>query len=237
MKAQLRRLFRQMVRRAGFQRIIAPTFMDVIRHHQVDVVLDVGANDGDFARELRDAGYTGKIVSFEPASATYARLCRACATDPQWTAVKLGVGETAGHLDLSISALDVYSSFKMPSVIGGAAPGAREVASERVEVVRLDQYLQSHPDLLSRTYLKIDTQGFEGEVLRGAGDILDRFVAVQAELGLVTLYENQEDWLSIVTWMRQRGFEVATMICNSVDPRHARAVEYDVVFTQPSAER
>ena len=229
----VRRGVRRMVRRAGFQRTIAPTFADVMRHHNVDVLLDVGANDGDYAREIRDAGYAGRIVSFEPASATFARLSRAAARDPAWEAVQLGVGEANGHLDLSVSAIDVYSSFKQPSAFGNEAAGARAVASERVEVVRLDDYLQVHSHLLSRTYLKIDTQGFEAEVLRGAGDALDRFVAVQAELGLVALYEGQMDWLEVVTWMRGRGFEVATMVCNAADRPRGKAIEYDIVFTRP----
>ena len=226
----LRRSVRRAVRRGGFQRTIAPTFIDVMRAHDVDVVLDVGANDGDYAREIRDAGYVGRIVSFEPASSTYARLSRAAAGDPKWQAVQLGAGEANGHLDLSVSAVDVYSSFKRPNAFGNEAPGTRSVASERVEVVRLDDYLRAHSDLLSRTYLKVDTQGFEAEVLRGAGDVLDRFVAVQAELALIPLYENQPDWLEIVTWMRGRGFGVATMVCNAAERRKGRAVEYDIVF-------
>ena len=230
--ADLRRLIRRTVRRAGFQRTIAPTFVDVMRHHDVDVVLDVGANDGDYGREIRDAGYTGRIVSFEPASATFARLQAATAADPLWTAVQLGVGEEAGQLELSNSVMDVYSSFKAPSAVGGEASGIHAVSTETVDVVRLDDWLAQHPHYLSRTYLKIDTQGFEGEVLRGAGATLDRFVAVQGELGLTTLYEGQEDWLTIVNWMRGRGFEVATMVCNSADRQRATATEYDIVFTR-----
>lgn len=232
MKAQLRRLIRRTVRRSGFQRTIAPTFVDVMRHHDVDVVLDVGANDGGYAREIRDAGYRGRIVSFEPASGIFARLRAAAAADPKWQVEQLGVGEAAGHLDLSVSAIDVYSSFKAPSAVGGQAPGIHAVATERVEVVRLDDFLRQHPGLLSRTYLKIDTQGFEAEVLRGAGDLLDRFVAVQAELGIVTLYQDQPDWLEIVNWMRGRGFEVATMVCNAADRSRGQAIEYDIVFTR-----
>ena len=94
------------------------------------------------------------------------------------------------------------------------------------------KFLRGRPDLVSRTYLKVDTQGFEAEVLRGAGDVLDRFVAVQAELALIPLYTNQPDWLEIVLWMRERGFEVATMVCNAADRRKGRAVEYDIVFTR-----
>lgn len=235
MKIDLRRLIRRAVRQAGFQRTIAPTFMDVMRHQRVDVVLDVGAIDGDYAREIRDAGYAGRIVSFEPASSTYARLRAAAGGDPHWEPVQLGVGEANGHLDLSVSALDVYSSFKRPSDFGSEAPGTREVESERVPVVRLDDYLRDRPELLSRTYLKIDTQGFEAEVLRGAGDVLDRFVAIQAELGLLSLYENQMDWLDVVNWMRSRGFEVATMVCNAGDRANGQAIEYDIVFTRRDA--
>ena len=232
--SHMRRLARKQIRNLGFQRTIAPTVADVARSKEIDLVLDVGANDGDFARDLRDAGYPGRIVSFEPASAAYDRLTNAAKNDPKWDTIQLAIGDTDGLLQLSISAIDVYSSFKQPSLAGRVAPGACEIRTEEVPVSRLDTFLRQFPQYDGRTYLKIDTQGFEMEVLRGAGDCLSNLIAVQAELGLVRLYEDQEDWLTVIEWMRNRRFEVATMICNSVDPAAGQAVEYDVVFTNRS---
>ena len=226
----LRRQVRRLIRRTGFRRQIAPTFVDVMRVRRIDVVLDVGANDGDFGREIRDEGYRGRIVSFEPNPAAYARLRTAIAGDPLWEAYQLGVGDVAGELTLSISQADVFSSFKKVSAFGALSESAKEVETAQVPVVRLDAFLDAHPDLVGRTYLKIDTQGFEMEVLRGAGDALARLSAVQAELGLVKTYADEEDWLDLVLWMRGRGFEIGTAICNSALPHVAQVREFDFVF-------
>ncbi len=231
---QTRRFARKLIRSYGFQRTVAPTIADVVRSREIDLVLDVGANDGDFARDLRDAGYSGKIVSFEPATAAYQRLANAAKNDPGWDTIQLAIGDEDGMLQLSISAIDVYSSFKQPSLAGRVAPGSREIRTEDVPVSRLDTFLRKSPQYAGRIYLKIDTQGFEMEVLQGVGDRLSDLAAVQAELGLVRLYDDQEDWLTVIQWMRSRQFEVATMICNSVDPAAGQAVEYDVVFTNRS---
>lgn len=228
----LRRLVRRGVRKTGFRRQIAPTIVDVMKCNDIDVVIDVGANDGDFGREIRDEGYVGRIVSFEPNPTAFARLAVAIADDPLWEAYQLGVGDEEGELRLSVASNDVLSSFKGVTDLG--ARSLVEDRTEQVRVVRLDSFLLTKPDLLSRTYLKIDTQGFEMEVLRGAGESLQRFVAVQAELGVVKTYQDEEDWLNVLMWMRERGFEVGTMICNSAFPEVAQVREFDLVFVQRS---
>jgi FkbM family methyltransferase len=228
----LRRSLRRAVRKTGFRRQIAPTFVQVMHNRGVDVVLDIGANDGDFGREIRDEGYAGRIVSFEPNPQAFGRLSRNIAGDPLWDAYQLGVGDVAGQLTLSVSNADVFSSFKPINDFGARTSQAQEAASVQVEVVRLDSFLRQHSDLVSRTYLKIDTQGFEMEVLRGAGDMLGRMAAVQAELGLIKTYQNEDDWLDVVLWMRARGFEIGTTVCNSAIREAAQVREFDFVFVQ-----
>lgn len=196
----------------------------------IDVVIDIGANDGDFGREIRDEGYRGRIVSFEPNPDAYFRLSKAIANDTLWEAYQLGVGDVEGELTLSIANADVFSSFKSVNAFGASSSQSAEAASVRVRVVRLDDFLAEHPDLISRTYLKIDTQGFEMEVLRGTGTMLRRMSAVQAELGLVKTYEDEEDWLEVVSWMRRQGFEIGTAICNSAIASAAQVREFDFVF-------
>lgn len=204
-----------------------------MRRHNISVVLDVGANDGDYAREIRDAGYRGKIVSFEPGARAFARLQQAAARDSNWDVYRLGLGDEPGKLDLHVDVRDVFSSFKRPSEFGRFRTA--EACSESVEVVRLDAFLANHPEYLNRTYLKIDTQGFEMEVLRGTGSVLQDLAAIQAELGLLRIYHEQEDWLSVVMWMRERGFEVATSVCNAADTQQAQIIELDMVFTKRAA--
>jgi hypothetical protein len=89
---KLRRLLRRLFRSLGFQRRIAPDFVDVMKCHDINVVLDVGANDGDYGREIRDRGYRGLIVSFEPNPKAYDRLKASIAGDSNWLAYPYALG-------------------------------------------------------------------------------------------------------------------------------------------------
>jgi FkbM family methyltransferase len=225
----IRRNIRKAFRNMGFQRRIAPDFFDVMNAHDIDVVLDVGANDGDYGREIRDRGYKGLIVSFEPNPIAYERLQAEIANDPKWQAYLLAIGEEDGEAKLSITENDTMSSIKGFTEFGYAT-GAKSIASANVKIARLDTFLADNPQLMKNIYLKIDTQGFEMEVLRGAGELLEHVAAVQAEIALIHTYKDELDWLEILLWMRNKKFEVATAICNSAVGAQVR--EFDFVFVR-----
>lgn len=229
LSASLRRLVRRAFRNAGYQRRICPDFVEVMDAQGIDVVLDVGANDGAFGRDIRDRGYNGQIVSFEPNPVAFARLEAAIARDPEWIAFPFAIGEVEGTGELKVANYDAMSSFKKFTEFG-LATGATMVASVEVRVVRLDAFLYEHPEFVRNTYLKIDTQGFEMEVLRGAGEALSTIKAVQAEIALVHTYAGELDWLDVLHWMRARNFDVATAVCNSAVGAQVR--EFDFVFVR-----
>jgi FkbM family methyltransferase len=224
---KIHRTIRKAFRNLGFQRRVAPDFFDVMNAHDIDVVLDVGANDGDYGREIRDRGYKGLIVSFEPNPIVFERLQAAIANDPKWQAFPLAIGEEDGEAVLSIAENDAMSSIKGLTEFGHGT-GARSIATAKVKIARLDTFLADNPQLMKNIYLKIDTQGFEMEVLRSAGEMLVHVAAVQAEIALIHTYEDELDWLEILLWMRNKKFEVATAICNSAVGAQVR--EFDFVF-------
>ena len=224
-----------MIRNAGFNRRIAPNFLEVIQANQIDIVLDVGANDGGYGRELRDSGYTGRILSFEPNPSAFKRLSVNIAKDSLWSAVPYGVGQDPGTLELNVSKADVLSSFKALNDFGQKSEYAKVVDTVEAKVVRLDDYLTEHPELLGRPYLKIDTQGFEREVIEGLGNMLHEMVAIQVETSLVNSYVGETDWLESMLYMRDAGYEVATMVCNSSIPSKARVREFDIVYVRNDA--
>jgi FkbM family methyltransferase len=69
---------------------------------EIDCVLDVGANRGQFARHLRAIGYRGRIVSFEPNPDEFAILQRSFASDPAWSGYPIALGKGNGTLQLKI---------------------------------------------------------------------------------------------------------------------------------------
>ena len=228
----LSKLVKRAARRAGFDLARhRPDFTDLMRHHGIQTVLDVGANEGQYAGELREHGYAGRIVSFEPITQPFEVLARKATADPQWDVLQMALGETQGEMDIFVSAKSVFSSFKgLSDYSKQNFQGAAAERTERVRIDRLDRFLAQNPLDLARTYLKIDTQGFEQEVLLGAGDALGGIRAVQAELALQPLYEGQQSWIEVIRWMEQRGFRTVLAKENGIDQNRCELLELDVVF-------
>lgn len=225
----IRRVVRKFVRSIGFRRRIEPDFVDVMKSLAIDLVLDVGANDGAYGREIRDRGYKGSIISFEPNPKVYERLEKNICRDSAWAAFPYALGDHNGQDILNIGINDAMSSIKGLTDFGGST-GAEAIVKESVRTIRLDNFLSKQSYNGRNIYLKIDTQGFEMEVLRGAGSTLSSIMAVQAEIPLVHTYANESDWLDVLQWMRQKGFEVATAIANSRVGAQVR--EFDFVFVR-----
>jgi FkbM family methyltransferase len=161
----------------------------MLAEHAVDVVLDVGAARGGYAEELREFGYAGRIVSFEPIAAAYADLTTAAAGDSRWTCVNSALGSSAGKQTINIASnSDSSSLLPMAEEHRAAAPQVDYVGQEEISVARLDDIADEHLSGATRPFLKIDTQGFEKEVLAGGAATLEKCVGLQLELSFVPLY-------------------------------------------------
>ncbi len=74
----------------------------VLSKYRANVVIDVGANRGQYARALRRTGYKGWIVSFEPVLLDYEALVEAAARDPRWTVHQLALGDCDGTIEMNV---------------------------------------------------------------------------------------------------------------------------------------
>jgi FkbM family methyltransferase len=229
-------LVKRILSKAGFEvSRLKPSFGDLMRRHDIRTVLDVGANEGQYGRSIRDAGYRNRIISFEPISTVYAELQANSTADSMWDTYPLALGETEGDKTISVSVKSVFSSFKQPSSYSvERLPGSRTARQETVRVARLDSFIEAHSIDLRHTYLKVDTQGFEKEVLLGAGTALCGIRAVQLELALRQLYSGQVGWIDMIKWMESQGFKVALAKENGFDLEECELLELDVVFVKNS---
>lgn len=179
--------------------------IELLEQLGVDLVLDVGASSGYFGRQLRRDGYGGRLVSFEPLSEAFERLhARA---DEQWECHHIGLGAHSGTAVLHRSA-NSWSSSLLPvtQVHLDVAPGAAYVADEDVPLARLDSF-----GFEGAIFLKIDAQGYELEVLRGAHETLRRTVLMELELSTTELYEGQPLLWEVLAELHERGFALAAM--------------------------
>src|SRR5947207_14657581 len=138
---------------------------------QVNCVIDVGANHGQFASMIRRAGYRGVIISVEPQMESYATLAAAARTDPLWTALNIALGERDEDATLNVFAASDLNSLLRPSANMVLATWASDVReTQQVQVRRLDSIFEAlvHEVEAPRVFLKLDTQGYDLHVLRGA---------------------------------------------------------------------
>lgn len=204
----------------------------VLRHRGIALVIDVGASDGEYGCMLRQGGYRGALLSFEPLPTAYAKLQAAAARQPPWhVAPRAAVGSRCGVVDINVAGNSVSSSIlPMRDAHARAEPESRYVGTERVPILRLDDF--SHPALQQPgpTLLKIDTQGYEMEVLKGAERLLDRIDGVQLELSLAPLYDGQPRYQSMLDTLARRGFLLWGLMPGFVEPHSGRLLQCDGLF-------
>lgn len=182
------------------------------RERDVTVLLEVGSNSGGFAEHLRRAGYQGRIVSFEPLPRAFAELESASAGDASWQCVPLALGSQAGTATINVSGNSVSSSLlAMNRRHELAAPGSGFVATESCTVATLDSLRAEVLRADDRAYLKLDVQGFELEVLRGAEAALDQVVVLDVELSFIPLYDDAPGAGEIVSYLDERQFGLVAL--------------------------
>ena len=220
------------LRRRRDERSEARRLSLMLLEHAVDLVLDVGANTGQFAQSLRRAGYQGRLVSFEPLSIAHKQLVLAARHDDLWEAFpRVAVGDHEGDIDIHVSA-NSFSSSALDMLVKHevAAPGSAYVGKERVRLSRLDVLAREYLEPTAVAYVKIDTQGYEDRVLDGMTGILDKIRGIQLELSFVPLYEGQQLFDSLVERLRALGFSIWAIWPGICDPESGRMLQVDAIF-------
>ncbi len=188
---------------------------------QVNCVIDVGANEGQYARLLRRLGFTGQILSFEPNVEVFRVMQQAFVMDHAWRGFNCALGSSEGELDFHVFEQSQISSF-LP---GGERVHSRLVRTVKVPVRRLDVFL---PQILpewgkKRIFLKCDTQGFDLEVVKGAEGALAQVYGLQSEIAVQSLYEGMTRYLEALSFYESLGFVLIDLWLNN------RTVEGDVL--------
>jgi FkbM family methyltransferase len=173
---------------------------------EIGCVFDVGAHVGHYGAMLRQFGYDGRIVSFEPVAANAEALRQR--GDASWTIVEAAVGNETGRRRIRLAGGDQQHSFLSPSEYGSRllSDQIATVGEAEVDVVRIDDVFADYARPGEQVFLKVDTQGWDSEVLRGAERSLESIAALQFELTLQPTYEGQPDYLELLAWVRERGF-------------------------------
>lgn len=207
----------------------------LLRDDAIDRVLDVGANTGQYGLELRqDLGYAGRILSFEPVAASFLKLEQTARGDPAWEVFPFALGDADGRAEIRLAGNSVSSSLlpMLPAHLE-AAPQSRVVGTETIEVRTLDSLLETACPAGARILLKLDAQGAEARILRGAERALARIGVIQAELSLVPLYEGAPLIDDMIRLLREKGYALISLEPGFSDPATGRLLQADGLFRRP----
>jgi len=236
MKSAIRRMLRKVgydIRRYHETTSETARLSRMLNYHKINLVLDVGANVGQFAISLRsDLAYRGRIVSFEPLKGPHAALLESSQKDPLWiVAPRAAVGAIDGEIEINVSGNSVSSSIlPMLDSHTEAAPESRYSGVENVPLRRLDSFATQYIEADSKIFLKVDTQGYERQVLEGAPAILRKAIGVALEVSLTPLYQGDQLMPETVHHMSAIGFDLWGVSPAFVDERSGRSLQFDAIF-------
>jgi FkbM family methyltransferase len=210
------------------------TLVHVLEHLGRPCVVDIGANDGGFGRNLFRAGWTGQVLSFEPLVDAHASLRRTSQSYSGWVvAPRCALGDRDGAVPFHVAGNSSSSStLVMRSLHTEVAPESRTIETTTVEMKRLDSIIPSMKLGGAALFLKIDTQGSEGTVLEGAAGVMDYVVGLRAEVSFAELYEGQEQFDALYVRIRGMGFDLWDLTPVLRDARSGQMLQADATFVK-----
>jgi len=179
--------------------------------YKINKIIDVGANEGQFGAFLRSIGFKGEIYSFEPVAAPFKILSSISAKDDKWFVNNCALGATSGEATINVSRHTSFSSILNPSDYALERwTNSRVDHKETIVIKTLDEWCKSgvisdHDSL----FLKMDTQGYDLEVFRGAHSILHQVRGILSELSLIAVYNDMPNYMQSLKTFENAGFSVS----------------------------
>jgi FkbM family methyltransferase len=237
LKNQILKIVRSIINPAGYEIVKYKTYdppnivLDHLKMNNIQIVLDVGANTGQYSFGLRKAGFKGRILSFEPVSDAYHELKTRALHDKSWQTFNFALGEANGYSSIHISGHSPSSSIlPMTELHIDASPGSEYLSEEKIEVKTLDSIYDSLGITGENVFLKIDTQGYEKKVLDGAVGSLSSIMGLQLELSASELYEGEEIYYSICRFVEERNFRLVRIIPGFTHKGTHEMLQFDALF-------
>jgi len=190
-----------------------------LREFRVDCVFDVGANTGQYAARLRRGGYDGLIISFEPLPQAASEVTKAAQRDSKWILKPLALDSHARTVNFNVMKHSQFSSLHEPDHSSTAAFVDENCVVEQL-TIQTQTIASIYPALqaehgFTRPFLKMDTQGHDVQVVQGAAAYISKFVGLQSELGLTTLYKGARDFHEALDYYRTLGFKLSALMPNN----------------------
>jgi FkbM family methyltransferase len=203
----------------------------LIRNQNINIIMDIGANTGQYGMELRKIGYSGEIISFEPLTQAFKRLSEISSRDEHWRVYNYALGDNDGEATINISKNSASSSILdiLPFHYENAE-NAEYMSREPVKLYKLDTIFDNHYQIGDKIFVKIDTQGYEKRVLEGALNSIPKIAGFQIELSLVPLYKDSPLFFELIEYLNSLGFSLFSVENGFYEEKTGRLLQLDGIF-------
>lgn len=205
--------------------------MKLMNYLKIDCVLDVGANVGNYSKELKQLGYKGKIISFEPLSSAFKKMKKLSSNYDNWIVYNCALGNKRDVEVINVSAnSDSSSLLNMLPLHLKNAPNSNYISSEKIKIEKLDALFNQFCKPTDNIFLKIDTQGYEKKVLDGANESLKMIKAIQLEMSINVLYEDSLNYKDLTSYVENFGFKLVSIENGFSNPITGELLQFDGIF-------
>lgn len=193
-------------------------------------VIDVGANVGQFAVAAAMHFPQARILAMEPLPDCLPVLRRNTRKLPNVTVYPCALGEADGDASFHVNS-HPHSSSMLPLAAAhrAAFPDAKETTTISVQVRALDSLLAG-AELQAPVLLKLDVQGFEARVLRGASELLRRVEYLLMEVSFKPLYEDELPFTDMLPLVQGFGFRFLRPLDWLSEPATGEILQMDALF-------
>ena len=231
----MKKIFRKFVSKFSKYSHIYENAFDLVKtinFYGIDLVIDIGASTGEYAKMLRRFGYKNYIFSVEPVSKSFNLLNKNCSSDKKWSSRQYIIStQEKNKIKINVS-----KDFDNSSILSSTDlhlknhKGAEFSYSEEIKSRSLDQLLNDEVGTQKNMMLKIDTQGTESDILKSGNSSLDKFKLIQIELSIHKLYSGQKLWIEIIQFMQERKFKVWNVIPGYKKKDNGQLLQLDAIF-------
>jgi FkbM family methyltransferase len=235
-KKRLETIFHNVIRKTGYDVIKCKyskhelEIEQLLNYLNITCVLDIGANEGQYAKNIRIGGYKNRIISFEPIKEPFTKLQQISANDSRWDVYNIALGNFDGKTEINIAGNSQSSSIlEMNDTHLNAAPKSKYIGSEVIEIRTMDSLFKELNLADQKLFMKIDTQGFEKSVLLGAKSILKSIKAIQLEMAVQTLYIGEDLYYQLSEYLYNEGFRLIKIL-RGLTKSDGELLQFDGVF-------
>ncbi len=210
--------------------------IQIINAFNFNKLFDVGASTGNYALLMRNLGFAGSIISFEPRSDAFSEMRKKQRQHKGWwDIINCALGDEDGNTEINIAGnLDSSSLLEMKATHTNSAPESAYVGKEEVCINKLDTIFYNHYEENDKVFLKIDTQGFEKSVLAGAENSLSKIDGIQLEMSLVSLYKDDLLFVDMIQYLKERDYQLYSLENGFSDSNTGRLLQVDGIFIKQS---